>query len=100
MTKNELIQRFAEKASIPKVQSEIIVNQFFGSIFEALVKGENVEIRGLGTFHINQYRARKGRNPKTGKIVDVPPKKLPCFRVGKELRHMLNDGKAKSGGDE
>ena len=92
MTKNELIQRFAEKASIPKVQSEIIINQFFGSIFDALVKGESVEIRGLGTFHIKGYRARKGRNPKTGKEVDVPSKKLPCFRVGKELKKMLNDG--------
>jgi len=92
MTKNELIQHFAEKASIPKVQSEIIVNQFFGSIFDALVKGESIEIRGLGTFHIKSYRARKGRNPKTGKVVDIPSKKLPCFRVGKELKEMLNDG--------
>ncbi len=92
MTKNELIQRFAEKAAIPKVQSEIIINQFFGSIFDALVKGESVEIRGLGTFHIKGYRARKGRNPKTGKEVAVPSKKLPCFRVGKELKKMLNDG--------
>jgi len=92
MTKNELIQRFAEKAAIPKVQSEIIINQFFGSIFDALVKSESVEIRGLGTFHIKGYRARKGRNPKTGKEVAVPSKKLPCFRVGKELKKMLNDG--------
>jgi nucleoid DNA-binding protein len=92
MTKNELIQHFAEKAAIPKVQSEIIINQFFGSIFDALVKGESVEIRGLGTFHIKGYRARKGRNPKTGKEVEVPSKKLPCFRVGKELNKLLNDG--------
>ena len=93
MTKNELIQQFAEKAEIPKVQSEIIVNQFFGSIFDALTKGLSVEIRGLGTFHVKNYRARKGRNPKSGRIVDVPAKKLPCFRVGKELKIMLNDGK-------
>jgi integration host factor subunit beta len=93
MTKNELIQQLAEKAEIPKVQSEIIVNQFFGSIFDALASGQNVEIRGLGTFHVKSYRARKGRNPKSGKIVDVPAKKLPCFRVGKELKKMLNDGK-------
>ena len=95
MTKNELIQRFAEEVDIPKVQSEVIVNRFFGSIFDALVKGESVEIRGLGTFHIKEYKERKGRNPKTGKVVDVPPKKLPCFRVGKELKNMLNSEKNK-----
>ncbi|MGH2361500.1 MAG: HU family DNA-binding protein, partial [bacterium] len=57
---------------------------------EALAKGEKVEFRGFGSFRIRRRRARRGRNPKTGTIVNVPPKRLPFFKVGKELRQLVN----------
>lgn len=93
MTKNELIQQFAIEANIPKIQSEVIVNQFFETIFNALSRNEGVEIRGFGSFHIKSYKARQGRNPKSGDLINVPEKKLPCFRMGKELKQILNGKK-------
>ena len=62
----------------------------FDSMRESLEKGEGIEIRGFGSFVVRNYGAYKGRNPKTGKTVDVPPKKLPYFKVGKELKEKVN----------
>ncbi len=91
MTKSALIEKIVEKSkALTKKQTELVVESIFDSIKEALARGEKVEIRGFGNFRLRSRRARKARNPKTGEAVDVPPKKVPYFKVGKELREMLN----------
>jgi integration host factor subunit beta len=91
MTKSVLIEKIAEKMEgLSKKQVEVIVETVFDSIKEALAKGGKVEIRGFGNFRLRNRNARKARNPKTGESVSVPPKKVPFFKVGKELREMVN----------
>ena len=91
MTKSVLIEKIAEKMEgLSKKQVEVIVETVFESIKEALAKGGKVEIRGFGNFRLRNRNARKARNPKTGDSVSVPPKKVPFFKVGKELREMVN----------
>lgn len=67
-----------------------VVNTFFDSMKDALKNGDRIEIRGFGSFKIKEYEGYVGRNPRTGEKVDVRPKRLPFFRVGKELREYLN----------
>lgn len=94
MTKSALIEKIASNVSqdigITKKQTEVVVETVFESIKDALAKGGKVEIRGFGNFKLRSRKARKARNPKTGESVDVPPKKVPYFKVGKELREMIN----------
>ena len=93
MTKSALIEKIANKVEgLTKKQTEVIVETLFESIKDALAKGGKVEIRGFGNFKLRSRKARKARNPKTGKPVEVPPKKVPYFKVGKELREMVNKG--------
>jgi integration host factor subunit beta len=70
--------------------AKVIVESFFDAMRESLKNGERIEIRGFGSFSVKHYSAYKGRNPKTGEIVDVPPKKLPFFKVGKEMKELVN----------
>jgi integration host factor subunit beta len=90
MNKSDLIREVARVAGASRQLSETVVSAVFERITEALVKGERVELRGLGTFGVRQRPARAGRNPKTGAPVEVPPRKVPFFRMGKELRAILN----------
>ncbi|HLC27330.1 MAG TPA: HU family DNA-binding protein [bacterium] len=90
MTKAELIEKLSEKTGLSKVQAEVAVNTTVSSIQEALSKGDKVELRGFGSFRVRQRRARMGRNPKTGTSVDVPSKKVPYFKAGKELQEIIN----------
>ncbi len=91
MTKSVLIEKIAEKLEgLSKKQTEVIVETIFESIKDSLAQGGKVEIRGFGNFRLRHRNARKARNPKTGAAVDVPPKKVPYFKVGKELREMVN----------
>lgn len=91
MTKSVLIEKIAAKVEgLTKKQTELVVETIFDSIKDALAKGGKVEIRGFGNFKLRSRKARKARNPKTGEAVDVPPKKVPYFKVGKELREMIN----------
>lgn len=90
MNKSDLILEVARTAGVDRVVSEAIVTAVFDQITEALVKGERVELRGLGTFEVRRRPARVGRNPKTGAAVEVPARKVPFFRMGKELRAILN----------
>ncbi len=93
MTKSALIEKIAEKVEgLTKKQTEVVVETVFESIKDALAKGGKVEIRGFGNFKLRSRKARKARNPKTGNPVEVPPKKVPYFKVGKELREMVNKG--------
>jgi len=89
MVKAELIIEVSKKENIPVNAARTIVDLFFEAMKEALERGERIEIRGFGSFAVRHYDAYKGRNPKTGQIVDVPPKKVPFFKVGKELKEMI-----------
>ncbi len=90
MNKAELITKVSEKANVTQKVAKVIVDTLFDGMKESLEKGERIEIRGFGSFVVRNYGGYKGRNPKTGEIVDVPPKKLPFFKVGKELKEMVN----------
>jgi len=90
MNKAKLIEKVSKRVQIPSTAAKVIVNSIFESMRESLEKGEGIDIRGFGSFVVRQYGAYKGRNPKTGEIVGVPPKKLPHFKVGKELKEKVN----------
>ena len=91
MTKAELIDKVASQyTSLTRSQVETLVNAIFESIKEVLAKGDKVEIRGFGSFRIRHRKEREGRNPKTGEIVTVPPKKVPFFKAGKELKALVD----------
>ena len=90
MTKAELVEEVARNTQLTKKHAEIIVNTVFDSIVHSLKSGEKIELRGFGSFRIRRRGARIGRNPKTGDRVEVPPKKIPYFKPGKELRELLN----------
>ena len=90
MNKSGLIEKVASKAGVTKKKAEDVVNLIFDSMFNAMVKGERIEIRGLGSFVVKHYGAYTGRNPRTGDSIQVEPKKLPFFKVGKELKEMVD----------
>jgi len=90
MVKSELIQKLAERANISKTLAETVVNLVFASMTQELREGKSIEIRGFGSFRVRGYKGYTGRNPRTGMKVKVIAKKLPFFRVGKELRNRLN----------
>jgi len=99
MNKSQLIEYIAEKSNIPKKRAEEVVNLIFDSMTEALARGDRIEIRGFGSFVNRSYGSYTGRNPRTGDSIKVAPKKLPFFKVGKELKDRV-DGKEpdRSGG--
>lgn len=90
MTKAELIEELARAASLTRKHSEVIVDAVFGSIVEALQRGDKIELRGFGSFRLRRRDSRSGRNPKTGAGVVVPAKAFPHFKPGKELRELIN----------
>ena len=91
MTKAELVERVANQINLTKKQTEVVVNTVFSSITESLAEGKKVELRGFGSFRIRQRNARVGRNPKSGQKVEVPSKKVPFFKAGKELRELVDE---------
>jgi integration host factor subunit beta len=93
MTKSDLIEKLAERLKLPKGKAETIVNTIFESMETALARGERIEIRGLGSFEVRSYKAYEGRNPRTGEPVGVQPKRLPFFKVGKELKERVNESR-------
>lgn len=90
MNKSDLIVDLAKRADIPLRKSEEIVNAVFETMSASLVNGSRIEVRGFGSFEVREYRDYTGRNPKTGKKIAVGKKKLPFFKVGKELREMVD----------
>lgn len=90
MNKSELIRNLAEENDLSIEESTLVVNTFVDSVKEALTEGDRVEIRGFGSFKVKDYGGYMGRNPKTGDMVSVQPKRLPFFRAGKELKEYLN----------
>jgi integration host factor subunit beta len=94
MTKSELIEAITTRGEITKARAELVVNCVFDTMIEALQRGEGIEIRGFGSFTVRPYKAYTGRNPRTGQSVDVPSKRLPFFKVGKELREIVNNSRS------
>ncbi|MBI2988827.1 MAG: integration host factor subunit beta [Deltaproteobacteria bacterium] len=96
MTKRDLIEEVNRKfPRLSRRDAEIIINSVFDSMVDAMGHGERIEIRGFGSFVIKHRRAREGRNPKSGTVVSVAAKRVPFFKVGKELRLRV-DGKGSS----
>lgn len=90
MIKADLINKLAQELNIPKQDAEEGVNIFFEAIREAILNGEEIEIRGFGTFRFRERRPRAGRNPRTGEPVSVPPKKVLYFKPSKILKEQIN----------
>ena len=91
MTKAELVEDVARAAELTKKDAERLVELVFESIIETLNHGEKIELRGFGSFRVRERGARRGRNPKTGAPVDIPAKRVPYFKPGKELKELIND---------
>lgn len=90
MTKAELVEEVSRVADLTKKDCEVIVDTVFRTIKEALHRGDKIELRGFGSFRLRRREPRRGRNPKTGDRVDVPPKRVPYFKPGKELKDLIN----------
>jgi integration host factor subunit beta len=90
MNKSELVERLAERAKITKKRAEQVVNLVFDQMTQSLRRGERIEIRGFGSFTSKSYEAYTGRNPRTGETIHVPAKRLPFFKVGKELKERVD----------
>ena len=93
MTKSELIDAIAARADLTKARAEMVVNCVFDTMTSALQAGEGIEIRGFGSFTVRPYKPYDGRNPRTGQPVPVPAKRLPFFKVGKELKELVNESR-------
>ncbi len=92
MTKSELVDRIVEaNGMLTRKESEMVVNIVFDAMGDALRNGEKVEIRGFGSFTVRERGAREARNPKSGEIVNIPAKKTPFFKTGKELRERVDN---------
>lgn len=98
MTKADLVDEVVRVADVSKKHAETIVNTVFGSIIDALQRDDKIELRGFGSFRVRRRRSRQGRNPKTGDRVDVPEKRIPYFKPGKELKDLINEDDASPGG--
>ena len=92
MTKSDVINALAGELKISLHEASLVITTVLETMTEALCRGEAVEIRGFGSFVVKHYDGYVGRNPKTGKKIEIRSKKLPFFRVGKELREKINEG--------
>src|SRR5438270_4929672 len=90
MTKAELVEDVARAAELTKKDAERLVEIVFESIIDTLNQGEKIELRGFGSFRVRERGARRGRNPKTGAPVDIPAKRVPYFKPGKEMKELIN----------
>lgn len=90
MNKSQLIEELAKAEDLTLKKAEMVVNALFEHMTKALVRNERIEIRGFGSFKVKSYEGYQGRNPKTGEIIEVSEKKLPFFKVGKELKERVD----------
>ncbi|MFA4916963.1 MAG: HU family DNA-binding protein [Syntrophales bacterium] len=93
MNKSGIIEALSERENLTEKKANEVIKLVFDSFTEELKKGGKIEIRGFGSFVVRNYNAYTGRNPKTGKSIKVSPKKLPFFKVGKELKERVNHQK-------
>lgn len=91
LTKADLSKHLMENLQLAKKDADLLVNTFLNCIVEALRTGDGVELRGFGSFRLRDRRARTGRNPRSGQSIQVPPKRVVYFKLGKELRSRLID---------
>jgi integration host factor subunit beta len=91
MNKSQLIEALAQEIDLPLREASPITNTILDTMVDALAAGDSIEIRGFGSFVVKDYGSYLGRNPKTGESIMVPPKKLPFFKVGKELKENVNE---------
>jgi len=92
MTKSELMEIVAAKLHLPRSRAELIVNAIFDEMEASLKRGHRIELRGFGTFEVRHYDGYEGRNPRSGAPVDVKPKRLAFFKVGRELKERVAAG--------
>ena len=97
MTRAALVEQVAAVADLTKMDAIVVVDAMIRSIVDALRRGEKIELRGFGSFRLRRRLPRKGRNPKTGVQVDVPPRCVPYFKPGKELKELINRVPAQAG---
>lgn len=90
MTRKELAARISEEAGLPRKQAELTVHIFCSAIMDALTAGEEVRLKGFGTFEVRNYSQRAGRNPKTGEISMIPPSRRVLFKAGKTMKEQLS----------
>ena len=90
MNKGELIAKIAEESKLTKKAAEAALDAFISSVWEALTKGDKVQLVGFGTFEVRQRAARKGRNPQTKAEIKIPASKAPVFKAGKALKETVN----------
>ena len=90
MNKTELVANVAEKAGLTKKDAEKALGAVIESIEEALVEGDKIQLIGFGTFEVKDRAARTGRNPQTGKEIEIPASKSPVFKAGKALKDSVN----------
>jgi len=90
LNKLELIHELQTQTKLTEKEAAEVVNLFFETITDALENGDRVEIRGLCSFYVKEYQSYIGRNPKTGEHVEIPAKRLPFFKCGKELRERVD----------
>jgi len=96
MTKADIVERISATTGLTKKDTAMVVNRFFEVVTEALAQGNNIEIRGFGSFKVKNRRARKARNPRTGEAVEVPARWVPTFKPSKELKDLISSSKAES----
>ena len=93
MTKADIVEKASEAVDMPKRKGEVVVNTVLRCIVDALARGERVDLRGFGSFRVSSRDERQGRNPRTGELIEVPAKRVPLFRAGKEFRRRVNIAK-------
>ena len=94
LTKVDASKHLLENIDLPKKDAELVVHAFLVSIVKSLREGEGIELRGFGSFRLRRRNARQGRNPRSGVSIQVPPKRVVYFKLGKELRRKLVDESA------
>jgi integration host factor subunit beta len=90
MTKAELVSKVSSRIKLSKKEAEVVINAITQSISDSLADGNKVEIRGFGSFRVRERNGRTARNPRSGKIVEVPAKRVPFFKAGNDLKRMVD----------
>jgi len=86
MTKKDIVLKVSDETNLKQIDVKKVVQKTFDCIVEALVRGENIELRNFGVFKIKQRKSRTGRNPRTGEVVPLPPRKVVVFKAGLEMK--------------
>ena len=90
MTRADLIERLSQQKQISKKAAALVIEEIFDSMAQALRQGDHIELRGFGTFEVRQYQTFWGKNPRTGEPLEIPARRLACFRASREMGDRLN----------